>query len=443
MDGFGVEPAEDGPQPAVDARHILFVSGPFGPFCARLARRLRADGHRASRVVTNAGELYDWGLRSAIPFFKPLEQFRLWIARRLQDQGVTDLVIYGDSNPYCAMALEEAQELQINVHVLEQGYFRPHWVTLERNGVNGTSSLPRDPTIYRLLAQSCPAPVAPVPVGKIAPAAVRQAVLHYVALYLGKPIFPLYRAPYAFAPLKQALGHAERYLSGRFLRKATVARIRRILDVSGPIYLALLQRPGDSQLLRHSRFHTCASMIEQVIASFAAHAPADARILFKGHPLDHGLENHAWSLHQIAARYGVLDRAHFVDGGHLAGLVRGCAGVITVNSTAGLIGVEFGRPTVVLGHAIYDMPGLTHQGGLDTFWTKAEQPDSLLYRAFRAVVTNRTQVNGAYSTRRGIAQAANEVARRIVAVAPPTALIAARSPKAKRTSRARKAEQRA
>ena len=44
-------------------------------------------------------------------------------------------------------------------------------------------------------------------------------------------------------------------------------------------------------------------------------------------------------------------------------------GAVTVNSTAGLGAIEMGLPTIVLGEAIYDMPGLTHQSALDAFWT--------------------------------------------------------------------------
>jgi capsular polysaccharide export protein len=38
------------------------------------------------------------------------------------------------------------------------------------------------------------------------------------------------------------------------------------------------------------------------------------------------------------------------------------AGVVTVNSTAGLQALREGKPVVALGRALYDMPGLTFQG---------------------------------------------------------------------------------
>ncbi len=63
---------------------------------------------------------------------------------------------------------------------------------------------------------------------------------------------------------------------------------------------------------------------------------------------------------------------------------------------------------------IYDMQGLTHQGGIDSFWTSAEAPDSSLYEAFRDVMMATTQVNGAYATKRGRELAVPEAARRLL-----------------------------
>jgi capsular polysaccharide export protein len=68
-----------------------------------------------------------------------------------------------------------------------------------------------------------------------------------------------------------------------------------------------------------------------------------------------------------------------------------------------------------MGRAIYDIQGLTHRGDLDLFWEAPEPPDSTLFEAFRRVVIARTQINGAYATRRGVDLAAPEAARRLLA----------------------------
>jgi capsular polysaccharide export protein len=136
--------------------------------------------------------------------------------------------------------------------------------------------------------------------------------------------------------------------------------------------------------------------------------------MVRPHPLDPGIEPHERVLNAIARREGVSGRVAFVDDGKLHEILPRIAGAVCVNSTAGLSAIEFGRPTVVLGRAIYDMPGMTHQGGLDTFWTTPEAPSAKLYGAFRRVVLARTQVNGAFATPRGRELATRAVVGRLV-----------------------------
>jgi capsular polysaccharide export protein len=202
-----------------------------------------------------------------------------------------------------------------------------------------------------------------------------------------------------------------RQMAGRRRRQAALARV--VADPA-PLFLALLQRPGDSQLSQHSDFAGLKDFERRVIDSFARHADPAARLLFKSHPLDHGLEPHPANIRRLAEAAGVADRVFFTDGGHFPSLVGRSAGVVTINSTGALAALEVGRPAVVLGEAIFDMPGLTHQGGLERFWRQGEAPDAALFESYRAVLMARTQINGAYSTRAGIEMAVPEAARRLL-----------------------------
>jgi capsular polysaccharide export protein len=78
---------------------------------------------------------------------------------------------------------------------------------------------------------------------------------------------------------------------------------------------------------------------------------------------------------------------------------------VVVNSTVGLSALHHRRPLIALGTAIYDMPGLTWQGGLDAFWREAGPPDGVLYQAFLDYVMHHTQINGDFYTRTGIEMA--------------------------------------
>lgn len=397
---------------APSERTFLFITAPFGPFSKQLAQTLRKAGARCKRILLNGGDVAEWGLAEAIAYRGGAAGWKSWIKRRLVSEGVTDLVTHGDGHAYAAAAIAVAHELDLNVHVFEQGYFRPHWVTLERDGVNARSNLPRTAEHYRDLVTGLNAP-PPVPVGRITPAAVRHIVGYQVLAYLAWPFFHRYRNPYPYPAFLQALGHVRRYLSQKIGRRRHSRALADVFDGS-PVFLALLQRPGDSQLTRHSRFEQSGEFVRHVVSSFAQHAAAGARLLFKSHPLDHGLEPHGRAIRLAAEAAGVADRVFFADDGHFPSLIGKAHAVLSVNSTGGLSAVEAGLPTIVLGEAIYDIPGLTHQGGLETFWRAAQKPDSALYRAYRAAAMASCQINGAFSTAHGIGLILPEAARRLL-----------------------------
>ena len=395
-------------------RHFLFIFGPFGPFTRLLAETLRSTGARCSRVLLNGGDVLDWGPSHACVYRGGLPGWGPWLEEMAAREGVTDLVLYGDTHPYCVEAASVATRLSLTVHVLEQGYFRPFWITLERDGVNGRSRLPRTADAYRDAAAQAPEPTVEW-LPPLTPPAARNIFAYHLALWLAAPAFARFRLPYDYTLPRQAFGHAGRYIRQRLRRRADRRRLAELLEKPGPLFLAILQRPGDSQLRLHSEIPGVASFIEQVVVSFAAHAPADARLLFKAHPLDHGLEPHREVVADTARAAGVAGRVFFTDIGDFGAMTTHAAGAVTVNSTAGLAAIEAGLPTLALGMAIYDLPGLTHQGDLDSFWTGGEAPDPALFADFRKVVMARTQVSGAYATRRGIDLIVPEATRRLLA----------------------------
>ena len=323
---------------------------------------------------------------------------------------MTDLSVFGDCHPYAAGAIDEARRRGVAVRVLEEGYFRPHWITLEREGVNGCSRLPRDPQAYRwAAAQQTAATAAPGP----AHAALTLRIsLYFVGVYLAQPFFRGFRQPYAYSPLRQALAHARKYAADRW---SELVHRRKRAPTPARYFLVLLQRPGDSQIVRHSPFRTVADMIELVMASFARWAPADARLVFKTHPLDHGIERHDLQIGRLSAALGVAGRVSLVDESRLDGVLSPAVGVVTGNSTGGLAALELGKPTIALGQAIYNLPGLAHQAGLDRFWSAPEPPDPSLFEAFKRTVIALTQVNGAFASRAGARLAAEGVAERLLA----------------------------
>lgn len=384
--------ASDEPSYAITGlagRRFLIVTAPFGPYSRKLAAILRANGAVVRRMIFNAGDRLDWGRREAVMFRRDGHEW----PHALQDvvQGCTDLILFGEAGLYNQAVLDQAGELEASVWVIENGYFRPHWVTMERNGVNARSTLPRSADGY-----PAPAPREPPfqPAGTILPHHVWNLALYHTVQVAGRLLYPGYVRPYTRHAAVQAAGHAWRYLKLRLASPRDTDTD--VIAGRGPFFIACLQREGDTTLLRYSDHPTNTAFLEHVVENFAAHAPPTMRLLVKNHPLDPGLVNYKAVLRGLARRHGVEGRADFIDGGHLADLCRASQGMVVNNSTAALSAVGFGTPVKVLGRAFFDFDGLTDQQPLSGFWGAPRRPDHDLYVRFREHVLHRTQINGSY-----------------------------------------------
>lgn len=138
-------------------------------------------------------------------------------------------------------------------------------------------------------------------------------------------------------------------------------------------------------------------------------------LVIKNHPLDNGLINYRRQIQRLAERHRLLGRVHFIDGGDLNLLAKHAAGIVTVNSTAAMSGILEKVPTIVLGKAIFDLPGLTFQHGLDRFWEEhtSQVVSRDLLEAFRRVVLEQCQINGNFYTAIGQQTALQMCVRRL------------------------------
>lgn len=390
----------------LDARRFLIVTAPFGRFGLVLAKVLREQGAHVDRVIFNAGDRFNWSSAyGAVPFKGDARQWPAYFLALAS--GYTDIILFGEGGAYNQAVLSQQKEITARVWVLENGYFRPDWITVEEGGVNASSGLPRDRRAY-----DPPIPELPVtrPIGKILPHHVVNISVYHLVLLLGRAFFPRYVAPYTQAPWLQCIGHIRRYLGLAFRpRDACDAAM---ITNRGPFFLACLQREGDAQLLRYSQYPDNTAFLAEVLTSFARYAPADCRLVVKNHPLDPGLVDLAHITRCLAVERGIEDRVDFIDGGNLAHLCRASRGMVVNNSSAALSALGFRTPVKVLGNAFFDFEGLTDQKSLGEFWVRPEAPDTALYSRFRAHVISRAQVNGNYHEPRAMRPTALGIAAR-------------------------------
>ena len=116
------------------AFRFLFLEGRPWFFITGMLRRSGAICWRAGSTAGRSGPLP--------PTFRGrAEDWPATFAALLDGKSVTDLVLYGDTRPIHARAVEIARARGITVHVFEEGYLRPYWITYERGGANGHSRL--------------------------------------------------------------------------------------------------------------------------------------------------------------------------------------------------------------------------------------------------------------------------------------------------------------
>ncbi|MBP0466866.1 capsular biosynthesis protein [Roseomonas sp. PWR1] len=393
-------------------RSFLFLQGLATPFFVRLGDALAADGHAVHRANFCAGDRLFWRRPNATDVAGRAEEWPATLAALAARHGVTDMVMFGDCRPRHEAAIAFARGAGITPWVFEEAYLRPGYLTLEPWGVNGFSRLPREPARIRAMAAGLP-PAAPEALS--AGSFFRRAsddVLYSAANLLLARRFPHWRTHRQWNPFHEYAGWALRGVLRPARSKAAWRRLARLRAGTGPVFVLPLQLEGDYQLRRHSGFPNLEAAIAEIVRSFAAHAPRDALLAVKGHPLDNGLTDWGRVTLRHAAAGGVADRVLWLPELPFGPVLAPAAGIVTVNSTAGLQAISQGKPTIALGRAIYDMPGLTFQGGLDAFWTGAAPPDLVLADALRRVLAAHCLIRGGFFSEAGIAEGvANAVAR--------------------------------
>jgi len=378
---------------AFGGRRVLLLQGPVGPFFARFAEDLRTAGASVEKINFNAG---DWLFYpSGTTYRGTMDGWPAWLEEYLIQRDIDLVFLFGDCRPIHRSAHAVAKRLGIEVGVFEEGYLRPDFVTLERDGVNGNSGMSRQPEDYReapdrILAR------------RAMPRSYWQMVWwgfwYFTIGGFGQVLFPHYRHhrpltiiemfPWLLSPLRKAwyvwrergiLRHLETVADKRF-------------------FLVPLQVHNDAQVTCHSGVGSVENFIADTIASFARHAPQDCLLVLKHHPMDRGYRTYTRQIQRAARDAGCEGRVLYIHDQHTPTLIRHARGVVVINSTVGLTAVGMKCPTKPVGGAIWDIAGLTYQGSLAEFWKDAQDaiPDAQLYRKFRDELITKTQLNGSF-----------------------------------------------
>jgi len=389
---------------AATQRVFLFLQGPHGPFFHRLGRMLRRAGCEVWRVGFNAGDRAFWfHPRSYIPHTGSAEDWPARLEALLEEKCVTDIVLYGDTRPIHAEAVRIARARGLTVHVFEEGYLRPYWVTYERGGANGHSRLMdmSVPEMQAALALSdMEAPLPPAHWGDMRQHIFYGALYHWFVMFRNGD-YRKFRPHRALPVTKEFQLYVKRLLLMPWHAAERAVATWRVRNGGFPFHLALLQLEHDSSFQQHSPFSTMTEFLELAVAAFAEAAPPHHHLVFKAHPLEDGRVPLRRALRRMARAHGVERRVHFLRGGKLAPLLADARSAVTVNSTAGQQALWRGIPLKVFGRAVYAKPEFVSDQPLAEFFAAARRPDTRAYRDYRRFLLETSQVAGGFYSSRG------------------------------------------
>ena len=386
-----------------DGHRFLFLQGPHGPFFQRLGRMLTRAGAEVWRVGFNRGDRAFWTAAGYIPFKGRPEDWPSTLRLILAERRITDIVLYGDTRPIHAEAVQAARAMGLTVHVFEEGYLRPYWVTYERGGSNGNSRLMQMGLAEMQAALSgldLDLPDAPAHWGDMAQHMFWGALYHWFVL-TGFWDYRNFRPHRALTVGQEFLLYLRRFLLMPLHRVERLAATWRIQTGGFPYHLVLLQLEHDSSFQMHSPFRSMTDFLSVVMEGFARGAPRHHHLVFKAHPLEDGRVPVAAEIARLAALHGVAERVHFVRGGKLARLLNPARTAVTVNSTAAQQVLWRGLPLKIFGAAVYGKPEFVSNQPLAEFFAEPARPDSRAYRAYRHYLLETSQVPGGFYSTRG------------------------------------------
>src|SRR5262249_7988430 len=130
----------------------------------------------------------------------------------VQAKSITDIIYYADRFPYHIVAAEVGRDFGIATFVVENGYLRPDWITLEREGMSAYSHFPADPHSIYKTANEVKDPDLVTQFAHRAFDETFNEVFFHLLAYFFRLNFPFYRSDKYYNPVIDYLSGLRRQL---------------------------------------------------------------------------------------------------------------------------------------------------------------------------------------------------------------------------------------
>ena len=395
---------------------VVLLQGPVGPFFRNLQEHLAEDGYDVWRICFNAGDGFYSGPKGRIHFTGDSSDWKNWFFDFITTADIDSVVLFGSEREIHRIARAVAEQCNIKVIALEEGYIRPGFITIESGGNNA-----RSPLAGRLPAEDLD--IQPDDGKKVEDfhsggAKVWQNIVYYSLrnLFTYGKHRKLYHRQLSLASEIFCWGRSLwRQINGQV---SNFTMIQHLLEHHDQRYfLVPLQVDTDCQLKGFALGWSQVDLISRTLKSFAKRAPDAKRLVFKIHPLARGHSNYKALIQETATAYGIIDRVDVLDTGSLGLLTRHSAGMITINSTSGFSAIYHGIPLLVVGDALYAHPKLATCGqgkpDLDAFWNDGSVADAGTRRTYLGWIKQEALMVGDFYAKRGIQLACESVCSKL------------------------------
>ena len=386
---------------------VLLLQGPVGPFFAKLSRYWKSRGAVVKKINFNPGD--DWFYppkdQNTILYKDRLEYWEAFIQNFLVHNKIQAVFLFGPKRKVHLPIRALCKIYNIDLWMLEEGYIRPGYYTLENNGVNAKSLIAqRDLQDCIDISQS----------GQEIPQqfeSYRNMIFGGFAYWLANVTkfwsYPNYEHHRALN-LKQAYWWIRSFYR-HYLYRITERSIKNQLinktyfGADNQAYFLLpLQVYDDAQITHNSHYDSIETLIEEVVNSYKNHLQRlrtdiqspKTLLIIKHHPMDRGHKNYKKFIDDLSKSLKIEPNIVYVHDIHMPSLLTNIKGCITANSTLGLQALLQGIPVINLSASFYDKPGLTYQQGLDQFWSNPGTVNPQIAGQFRQYVIQHSQVAG-------------------------------------------------
>ena len=389
--------------------HVVFLQGMPSPFFSRIGAKLSALGCNVTGINLCAGDAVFWQAGAKVNYRGTLTNWPSFISAFFKANQVTDLVLLGEQRDYHKQAITIAKEQNIRVLVTDFGYLRPDWITLEEDGMSANSKFPRDPAEIAKIAATVPKADLDIKYRDSISAMAKGDLIYSFSNVLLWWLYPHYRPTIKRAhPVIYFPAIGLRLLFAKSRHKKADRHMQDLIAKKTRYYMFPLQLEHDFQIIAYSPFERIEDTLELTIKSFAKNSPTDMRLVFKIHPWDPGFTNWHKKIKQLAKIYKVAERVDYVEGGNLAEMIKGAIGMVTINSTSAIQALQLGCPVLTLGEAIYNVPGLVYQNGIDNYWADPSAPDAALVNNFINAIAETIHIRGVFFSEPGLSRAVEE-----------------------------------